>query len=363
VTETGYLFTNMKSPGNSLTGTSRLRQSLYSVIQNKAVLYFIVIIAFFISLELTVRYHEDSVFALQEKALIKLQMFLLRGQTDITFIGSSRTQDGIEPDVISKTLADSDPSLQNIRVFNSGSASASLDKLYFLAIKALDKANLKIMAIEVSQPQLADLKWAPSFYSEQPATDTEDFLQKALSKYSYIVRYRKSFRLGNLLRSPVLMMADYSDGTEIFRRGNAKQWLADSHIDLTEDDKQHWQSKLFIPSTIKPPATSEKYINTYLSIAEKAREKGIKLILYTPPVTEGEMKKECDQQYQDTYKELASIIQAPLILHSCQKLRKVFFYNNDHSHLNKIGRTVWSKTLAEDFLKPLLTEQETSRAF
>ena len=255
----------MKSPGNSVTGTSRLRQSLYSAIQNKAILYFIVIISFFIGLELTVRYHEDSVFALQEKALIKLQMFLLRGQTDIVFLGSSRTQDGIEPDVISKALADSDPALKNIRVFNASSASASLDKLHFLAIRALDKPGLSIMAIEVSQPQLRDIIWTSSFYSEEPAKDTEDFLQKALSKYSYIIRYRKSLRLGNILRSPVLMMADYSDGTEIFRRGNAKQWMADSHIDLTDEDKRHWRSDLFTPPVGKPGARSDKYINTYLS--------------------------------------------------------------------------------------------------
>jgi len=348
----------MKSPGNSVTGTSRLKQSLYSAIQNKAVLYFIVIIAFFISLELTVRYHEDSVFSLQEKALIKLQMFLLRGQTDIVFLGSSRTQDGIEPDVISKTLADSDPSLNNIRIFNASSASASLDKLHFLAIRALDKPDLKIMAIEVSQPQLKDKSWTSSFYSEEPATDTEDFLQKALSKYSYIVRYRKSLRLANVLRSPVLMMADYSDGTEIFRRGNAKQWMADSHIDLTEGDKHNWRSDLFIPRADKANTRSDKYINTYLSIADKARQKGVKLILYTPPVTESAMTKECGQTHRATYKELASIINAPIIIHSCEKLRKVFFYKNDHSHLNKIGRTVWSRTLTDQFIKPLLTGQE-----
>ncbi|MDH5425313.1 MAG: hypothetical protein OEY29_09985 [Gammaproteobacteria bacterium] len=332
-------------------------------LKNKAALYFLILILIFFLIETTIRFNEDSVFALQEKALVKLQMFVLRKQTDIVFIGSSRTQDGIEPDVITHTLGSLNPNLQSINVFNGGSAGSSLDRLAYFADKSLDKPGLKILAVEVSGPQLKDNNWTPSFYSALPATDTEDFLQKKLSEYLYTVRYRKSFRIDSILRSPLLFMANSSDGTEVFRRSNIRQWYADSHIELTDDDRAAWQSSILYPkepaqfsSPLKQPA--QKYAEIYLNIAKKAKIKNVKLFLFVPPVTGSVLIEECDNKHRAIYQQVANLTQSPLLLHSCVPLRPAFFYKSDNGHLNKIGRTVWSKKISTDILNPLLTKQE-----
>ncbi|MDH5729193.1 MAG: hypothetical protein OEZ58_09400 [Gammaproteobacteria bacterium] len=336
------------------------------VLKHKTIAFFVVLAITIASVELLTRLNEASVFSLQENILLKLQMFRLQDKTDILFIGSSRAQDGIEPEVIQHELAQQHSQWKNIKVFNGASPGASLKRLAYVADKALDKPGLKVLGIELSDPQLVNRNWNPSFYSEEPATNVEDFLQKTLAKYSYLVRYRKSFRVNNLLQSPLLIFANYSDGTEWFRRGLITQSWADSETPMDESDRRHWRLHIVKADASQSIGVVENSDaqEVYEAIAEKARQRGVRLFLFVPPLTGVVMQRECSAHHLASYQQFVNLTQAPLIMHACENLRAVFFYPRNRSHLNKIGRTIWSRNLTQILAQEiLLTPVEQSNAF
>ncbi|HEX5362719.1 MAG TPA: hypothetical protein VFW59_00470, partial [Gallionella sp.] len=183
--------------------------------------YFLLTITLFAVLETGIRVHETSVASLQDSALIKLQIFSLRSKTEILFLGSSRSQDGVNPTLVAETLSKLNPQWENTKAFNAAAPGSGLRRLLYGAEMATKKPGIRLMGVEVSDPYLSDGAWTLPFGSDERATDLEGRLQQALSKYSYAIRYRKSFRLDNAIKFPLLLWPDADDGIKWFGKVGA----------------------------------------------------------------------------------------------------------------------------------------------
>jgi hypothetical protein len=87
--------------------------------QRQRWLSFIVILAIILFIiEISFRLNEASIISLQDKALIKLQMFKLREKTDFLLLGSSRSQDSFLPDVMTNKLSQIDPRWINFKLYS-----------------------------------------------------------------------------------------------------------------------------------------------------------------------------------------------------------------------------------------------------
>jgi len=332
--------------------------------QRQRWLSFIVILAIILFIiEISFRLNEASIISLQDKALIKLQMFKLREKTDFLLLGSSRSQDSFLPDVMTNKLSQIDPRWINFKAFNGGLSGASLQRLSYIAEQALEKNGLKVLALEVSDPQLRNIDWSPSFFASDKKINVEGWLQNNVSNTFFIVRYRKAFRVNILLRLTNLMLANQSNGVALFGRGILKRPFLKDRIEMLEEDKENWAISIIRPqNSVNERLTlikgEENYLPVYEKIASKARSRGVKILLFVPPVTGKELERECDQQHLNTYQAIANITQSPLVLHSCKPLRMDFFYRRDEGHLNKVGRTIWSEKLAESLIESTLIDRE-----
>lgn len=328
-------------------------KKLGAILGKQWVRYFLLTVAFFATLEIGVRAHETSVASLQDSALIKLQIFSLRDKTEILFLGSSRSQDGVNPTLVAETLGKLDPQWKNAKAFNAAAPGSGLRRLLYGAEMATKKPGIRLMGVEVSDPYLSDGAWTLPFGSEGEAVDLEGRLQQALSTYSYTIRYRKSFRLDNAIKFPLLIWPNADDGIKWFGKVGANSFKQSGPVS-NDVDSEAWSSLVVAPSPSgntdrnKLLGGSDRYFSVYRQVAEMARSKGIRLFLYVPPLREGNAI-ECDAAHLQTYKAIASEIQAPLLLNSCKDMPAEYF--SDEGHLNRAGMDIWSVQLARDLIR------------
>lgn len=333
-------------------------KKLSAIFGEQWVRYVLLTVAFFAALEIGVRAHETSVASLQDSALIKLQIFSLRDKTEILFLGSSRSQDGVNPTLVAETLGQLDPQWKSTKGFNAAAPGSGLRRLLYGAEVTTKKPGIRLMGVEVSDPYLSDGAWTLPFGSDGGATDLEGRLQQALSTYSYTIRYRKSFRLDNAIKFPLLIWPNADDGIKWFGKVGANS-IKQSDLISNEAGNEAWSSLIVAPSpsaiadSTKLLGGSDRYFSVYRQVAEMARAKGIGLFLYVPPLREAS-SIECDDAHLQTYKAIASDIQVPLLLNSCKDMPAEYF--SDEGHLNKAGMDIWSAQLARDLIRAHLAD-------
>lgn len=319
-------------------------------IRQQWALYLLAVIVLFASMEIAMRTHEAAVASLQDGVLLKMRMFLTRDKTDILFLGTSRTQDGINPTLIAEEMGKLDVNWKDARAFNGAAAGGSLMRLDYCVDKAITKPGLRLLGLELSDAQLADHRlWSPSPNADKEPTNFEERLQQGLSDYSYIIRYRKTFRLENALKYPFLMFPNIDDGTRWFGQVGG---FAKKGPNLNGSDQQ---ALTFIRVTQTLPVdasnlfpASERFISVYRQMAEKARNRGIQVFLYMPPVR-GTAHVECDEAHLQIFQRIAEGAQVPLLYYACQNFPPRYFA--DDSHMTVEGKDIWSTQLAKDLVE------------
>lgn len=327
--------------------------SSFSLTRNQWVRYFIALFVLIVLVESFIRSNEKSVFSLQDGQLIKLQMFALRDTTEILFFGTSRTQDSINPSLIAEHLGAANPRWRNAKAFNGAAAGGSLSRLAYSVDMAVKKPGLKLLGIEMSAAQLSDGPWTPVASKEEAVSaDLETTLQQGLAKYSYLIKYRKALRLERAIKLIFLIFPNLDDGTKWFGQvgGTFKKTM------INASDSQPWNLGEIVPlpanmdnhHSILP--NSERYFSVFSQVADAARQHGVQIFLYVPPVRGQPALKECDADHVRTYQAIALKIQAPLLFHSCSESSPSEYFSDD-SHLNVRGKSIWSKQVADDLIQ------------
>ncbi|MBT3293804.1 MAG: hypothetical protein HN919_10215 [Verrucomicrobia bacterium] len=316
----------------------------------KPVIYFVVLLAVFASLELAVRRYEQSLLSVQNKVLLKKQMVLLRRPTHVLFLGTSRTQDGVEPRELMKSMARIDPDAEDVEIFNAAATASNMDSLKHFVENILCKEGLKLLVIEVSDPQMMNGPLASELDEASAPKHTEAHLQKCLRDNSYLVRHRKLFRLDSFRRIPTLWMSDFSVGTELFRRALLKDMVEKIDRDALaqEAGTGRWKPEAIPPAdklselTLSEPQI--KAVQVYTEIVAVARRSHVDVLFMIPPLRGEWAAKEFDPHHQVFYQTLSFETGRPVLTTAARELNPRFF--RDDSHLNKMGRTLWSDQLA-----------------
>jgi hypothetical protein len=241
-----------------------------------------------------------------------------------------------------------------LRGFNAAAAGGSLDRMYYLADKALDKPGLRLLGLEVSTAQLSDTPWSPDFNAPETTDDFEGRLQHWVSRHVYTVRYRKTFRLENIVKYPFLLFPDADDGTRWFGQVGTRLLKMDTPTsELTPPPWNMDRLKLqeTTPASQTTDANSAKINSIFLGISEKARQRGVTLFLYAPPVSGSAAQSECSDKNFNAFRRISRQTGAPLFFYDCTDAPVGYF--SDETHLTSLGKQFWSTRLAADMAASL----------
>ena len=86
-----------------------------------------------LALELFERRHSAFIAAASHRGLTKVAMFEQHPRVDVLFLGTSRTQDGVSPDLVTRGLRAAAPELGDLPGFNAAFTGSSLGALVSLA--------------------------------------------------------------------------------------------------------------------------------------------------------------------------------------------------------------------------------------
>jgi len=164
---------------------------------HKPFLYFLLILLIFGSFEYSVRQNEKAFISLEDGELLKLQIFARRKKTDLLFLGTSRTQDGVNPSLIAQLVASKKDSWIGVNSFNGAAAGGGLTRLNYSVNDIIHKPGLRYLGIELSDAQLANNEWnLPSSLgvgNKNTVPTIDERLQEWLENNVFLIKRRKSF--------------------------------------------------------------------------------------------------------------------------------------------------------------------------
>jgi hypothetical protein len=298
------------------------------------------------SLECLVRWKEPLFAAASHRALAKAAMLEQRPRVDILYLGTSRTQDGVSPDLVTRSLQEIAPQLGKITGFNAAFTGSSLDALISLAQRFARRPGLRVLVVELSEPQLLNGP-APWKIPDTPAVTLEDRLARVLSAKVYLVRYRSAFLLENLSRLQALLLFGPSlGGWETKGSDQVASWLGHKEKPATGFELARWQPKRLRPDAPLQRLTpvSDTQASRLSEIAGYYSGRGVRVVFVVPPVTHAFTPVPGRETLDPLFAEVARRSGCEVWDFSSLDLPRALFH--DPSHLSGEGRAHFSRALA-----------------
>jgi hypothetical protein len=303
-------------------------------------------------LEWLVRSNAPLFASATHRALAKVAMYERHPRVDVLFLGTSRTQDGVSPDLVTRALAEVAPNLGAVPGYNAAFTGSSLDALLTLVPRFGFRRDLKTVVIELSMPQLSN---EPSPW-EEPKADTltmEDKLGQAAQCVAFI-RYRKAFLSDNIIRLPALLVfAPSLGGWETRTAEQVASWLGHKETAATNFDQSLWK-----PAIIGVDATARKLNANYESIVAKLaalalqlQGHGLKVVFTVPPMSRELVDAPERERMLPLFAEVARRSKCEVWNFVPLSLPNRLF--RDPSHLSTEGRAHYSKALALQLARTL----------
>lgn len=303
-------------------------------------------------LEVLVRFQEPMFEAASHRALAKVAMCERHARVDVLFLGTSRTQDGVSPALMSRALAGRDPALAEVRGFNAAFTSSSLDALEALAARLLARKELRCVVLELSDPQRVNP--ATPWDGAPPDTTTLEGRLGVLARNLRFLRHRSAFVSDNLARLPALLLfAPALGGWEVKGSEQMAAWLGRAEASPTGFDAEAWRPSVIQP-TGRHEALSEEDSRTaerFAAVARRYRERGVAVVFASPPLSaEWSPAPERDSM-KPLFREIAERSGCEVWDFSSLQLDRRFFRNP--SHLGTEGRAHYSYALAGEIARQL----------
>ena len=312
----------------------------------RLVLFLAGLLALLAALECLVRWNAPLFAAASHRALAKAAMLDQHPRVDILFLGTSRTQDGVSPDLVTRTLEEAASKPGKVIGFNAAFPGSSLDALASLARRFAGRPGLRVLAIELSEPQLGN-EPAPWEISDLPPVTLEDRLERGLSARVSLVRYRSAFLPDNLGRLPALLVFGPSlSGWETLGSDQVASWLGHKERPATGFDPARWHPALYMPGAPARTldAVADKQATRLAEIAGYYRAKGVRVVFVIPPMMRGVALPPERDRLKPLFAEVARRSGCEAWDYASLDLPAGLFH--DPSHLGREGRAHFSRALA-----------------
>ena len=298
------------------------------------------------ALELLVR-HKAALFeGASHRALAKAAMSETHPRVDLLFLGTSRTQDGVSPALVTRALGELAPALEGFHGYNAAFTGSSLDTLRSIAPRYQTREGLGAVIIELSDPQISN---DPSPWEQAVPTSVtfEDKLARQLRKLA-LIRYRTAFLTDNLGRLPALLLfAPSLGGWETRGVDQVASWLGRKEPAATDFDARLWAPEVFTPAA--PPrklTAAHDIVATRLAdLARSFMDHGIRVAFAVPPLTRRWQPAPERDEMRPLFSEVARRGGCEVWNYAALPLLDDF--SRDPSHLNSRGRAHWSRALAQ----------------
>jgi len=299
----------------------------------------------FAALETLVRWKAPLFAAASHRALTKAAIFDLHPDVSVLFLGTSRTQDGVSPPLVTRALKESAPELGNLAGFNAAFTGSSLEALMALAPRFYARKGMRLVVIELSGPQITN---DPSAWEEPALEDKtiDDKLARAAREIAFI-RYRKAFIPENFGRLIKLMAFGSSlSGWETRTSDQIASWRGRQEASAADFDAKLWSPEVFAPTVAPQPLkrANEEVCVALLQLVQQFQAQGVKVAFAVPPLSKKWKRAAERDQLRPLFSEIARRGQCEVWNYSELPLNDRFFGNP--SHLGSVGRAHYSAALA-----------------
>jgi hypothetical protein len=303
------------------------------------------------ALEIFERRHSAIIVAASHRGLTKVAMLDLHPRVDVVFLGTSRTQDGVSPDLVTRGLQAVAPELGDVPGFNAAFTGSSLGALISLVPRLDARRDIRVAIIELSDPQIFN-EPAPWDETPRPTVTLEDRLADAVQRV-HVIRYRKALLAGNLGRLPSLFIGASLGGWETKGTEQAASWLGHRESRATGFDPALWKPAIIAPGlaqqTIDP--TLAEVAAQLGSLAHRFEDRGVKVAFAVPPLSATVHDMPERQGLRALFAEVARRGGCEVWDFAALSLPEAYF--RDVSHLNREGRAQYSEALARELVRLL----------
>lgn len=282
-----------------------------------------------LGLEGLCRVQPDGLAAVAHRVRFKLALLHAKGPVDFVALGSSRTNDGLNPALLNAGAG-----------FSAATPSSSLPTLEYFAEHLGPQRRVFVeLSVPMSSPNAMDLDPAPTSNTDG------DPVGALLQEHSALIRVRRAFALENLPRVLGLLFASSLDGSEWFRSRQLTETFRPPLPPPGVNDDAAW--KPFVHDLTAHPldADGERIVAGYMRALQRLRDGGAKVVLISPPIGAGWRAEECTPERIAVRAEVARRTAAPLLDFTCAEVDERWFV--DGQHLSSPGRAKYSQVLGE----------------
>jgi hypothetical protein len=304
------------------------------------------------AIELGIRCNESLFEAATHRALAKAAIFSMHPRVEVLFLGTSRTQDGVNPELASRAANETSPELGSLPGFNAAFTGSSLDALLALVPRLGFRRDLHLVVVELSEPQIIN---EPAPWEDHPFTPTtlEERLGRQM-RHLALVRHRKAFLREGLGRLPALLVFGESlGGWETKGSQQIASWLGRKEPPASNFDSSLWIPRRFAGDTPEHPLTSPRgaAADRLAEVAQRFRERGIRVLFAVPPLSANATNAPERKDLQTLFAEVARRSRCEVWDYTAARPPEGLF--KDAGHLNREGRAHYSRALGNRLAEAL----------
>lgn len=247
-------------------------------------------------LEILVRWNEPLFASATHRALATVAMFDRHARVDFLLFGTSRTQDGVSPYLISRSLQQFGTTLGEFCGYNAAFTSSSIDALEALADRFVARPELRWVVFELSDPQIVNL--ATSWNSPPQKGGSVEADLASLTCRIQLVKHREAFVSDNIARLPALLVFGPSLAGEVRGIDQVSTWLGRRERTAEDFDAPIWKPRVIGPyarqMSLEPEMNA--IANRLVAISSKYSSRGIRVSSASPPLSrEWSLARERDE--------------------------------------------------------------------
>jgi hypothetical protein len=291
------------------------------------------VLGLLLGLEVLCRLQPDGLAAVAHRVRFKLALLRAKGPVDFVTLGTSRSNDGINPSLL--------------ELGNGFSAATPSSSLPTLEYQAAQLGPQKLVFVEVSKPQF-DAAAMDGDASAPADSFAGDPVGEWLHQHSALLKVRRAFALENLPRVAALLAAGSLDGSEWFRsRLLVETFRPPAPPEGVADDaawKPH-SAETRPPAQLSLDEDAQRIVASYERVLNTLKEQGTRVVLVGPPVASYSRTEECTHERMILREYISQKTATPLLDFTCAEVDDRWFV--DEQHLSSPGRAKYSKVLGE----------------
>lgn len=297
-------------------------------------------------IEGAMRLGEPIFEAASHRALTKAAILARRPKVGVLFLGTSRTQDGVNPDLVGREIEERSPGLGRVPGFNAAFTGSSLEALLALVPRLGLRPDLRLVVIELSAPQIVN-EPAPWEESIPAPTTLEERLGRTM-RHIALVRHRRALLGDGLGRLPALLVfRDALGGWETKGSQQLASWLGRREPPATGFDALRWTPRRFTGDaprqSLSPSA--DAVTDQLAEVARRFRSLGVGVCFAVPPLSEHSVDAPERRDLQPLFAEVARRSGCEVWDFTAASPPEAHF--KDAGHLNQEGRAHYSRALGE----------------